>query len=122
MVDHYRKNDPETSVASGSNLDDLPASEIVLRILAEWNIPMNDEEIAAAAHRNGVTLSADRLRHGRLMLYNTSQITGCGKRKTIRGADSTAWVLAAPTVPASPQPAHPKTRRRKKRMKTTSGT
>jgi len=93
---HARATDPLTSHLAGVQAaysdSDQRVSMIVAGILSD-GVARTDEEITVAASVAGLTETADRLRHGRLMLQKQGRLLLVGKRHTECGSLANVWTL-----------------------------
>lgn len=88
-----RTHDPETSKQNSHDVRRVAAALVVLRVMAD-GIDRSDEQIASDAGECGYT--ADRLRHGRLLLVDADVIEDSGKRCPTRsGSTARVWRLTA---------------------------
>jgi len=92
---HARKTDPIESKMAAKRIDaancDRAVAALVLEALRDDH--MSDEMIAFNAWKtnSGFRLSADRIRHGRLLLARLGMIEVAGRKKLSSGAWGRTW-------------------------------
>lgn len=87
-----RTDDPSTSKLNISKERNAEAKAWVLKAMAD-GVERTDDEIAYRCSELGCSLTADRLRHGRLACAEDKSIVQTGKRKEMSGGGmGRVWV------------------------------